>query len=86
MNQREDKPGDFLLFAVTEKKNEKGPDYTGHIITPDGVKKRVAAWKRKSGNGLVFLSGNVEFEERSFGQGSKSGYGGSSRRDDDIPF
>jgi hypothetical protein len=76
--QYEDRPGDVAAFPVKQKKNPKGPDYTGYHITLDGVRMRVALWQRANG----MLSGKVEEERDRPPQGSSTP---SSRRDD-IPF
>lgn len=44
-----------VLFPVTEKKNEKGPDFTGNI-TVGGKKYRLSAWSGVSGSGRPYTS------------------------------
>ena len=39
----EKKDGDIAIYAVKEKKNERGPDFTGTALI-DGVEKDVALW------------------------------------------
>ncbi|OCX68142.1 hypothetical protein A6M27_17040 [Acidithiobacillus thiooxidans] len=48
-----------ILFPEKDKKNEKGPDVTGHT-TVGGVKYRTAGWKRTSKSGDPFYSVNFE--------------------------
>lgn len=75
--QYEDRPGDVALFKVRDKKNPRGPDYTGYHITLDGKRMRVAVWERNGG----VLSGKIE-EDRQPPPNS----GQSRDRRDEIPF
>ena len=50
------KPGTFSLFAVREKKSEKGPDYTGNGVLLDGTAVQISGWKRTSKSGTTYLS------------------------------
>jgi hypothetical protein len=58
----EQRPGDLSIFAETDKKNEKAPDWRGTMIVPDdakpGDKLEVALWA-KGGRGTM-LAGSVK--------------------------
>lgn len=58
----EQRPGDISVFAETDKKNEKAPDWKGTMIVPDdakpGDKLEVAFWA-KGGRGTM-LAGSVK--------------------------
>jgi hypothetical protein len=58
----EQRPGDISIFAETDKKNEKAPDWRGTMIVPDdakpGDKLEVALWA-KGGRGTM-LAGSVK--------------------------
>jgi uncharacterized protein (DUF736 family) len=45
-----------VMFPETEKKSERGPDFTGKLQV-EGKEYRIAAWKRKArSSGKPFLS------------------------------
>ena len=44
------------LFKNDKRGNDKAPDYTGEYTTPEGKKRRVAAWIRKSKGGKTYMS------------------------------
>ena len=44
-----------VLFATTEKKNDKYPDYTGNMVI-GGKPMNIAGWKKVSQAGKPFLS------------------------------
>ena len=48
------------LFKSDKKGNEKAPDYTGDIYDANGKKRRIAAWLRKSGSGMTYMSLKIE--------------------------
>ena len=58
----EQRPGDISVFAETDKKNEKAPDWKGTMIVPDGVqpgdKLEVAVWAK--GDRGTMLAGSVK--------------------------
>lgn len=58
----EQRPGDISIFAETDKKNEKAPDWKGTMIVPEGAqpgdKLEVAVWA-KGGRGTM-LAGSVK--------------------------
>lgn len=56
------KDGSGTLFKVQEKKNEKGPDYTGDAMI-GGEVYRMAAWIRESESGRKYMSFKFEPKE-----------------------
>jgi hypothetical protein len=58
----EQRPGDISIFAETDKKNEKAPDWKGTMIVPEGVqpgdKLEVAVWAK--GDRGTMLAGSVK--------------------------
>ena len=54
------KPGNISLFKNDKGDNEKRPDYTGSMKTPDGVELQVSMWFTESQNGLKYMSGKVQ--------------------------
>lgn len=78
----EQRPGDISVFAETDKRNEKAPDWKGTMIVPDdakpGDKLEVAFWA-KGGRGTM-LAGSVKPpRQRESGDDSFSG-----RRDEGM--
>lgn len=49
------KNGDIAVFAVKEKKNERGPDWTGTALI-DGVEKQVSFWQKSP----TMLAGQIK--------------------------
>lgn len=92
----EQRPGDLSVFAETDKKNDKAPDWRGTMIVPDdakpGDKLEVALWA-KGGRGTM-LAGSVKQprqrdEAQAFRGPVSGGVAGSDRDDpfsDSIPF
>ena len=91
----EQKPGDLAIFKEREKRNERGPDWRGTMVVPEGVKPgdklEVAVWAK--GNNGTMLAGSVKPERQrdssfpSGGGGNDRGGGGRVPRDDgDDPF
>jgi hypothetical protein len=61
----EDRRGWVALFKNKSKSEEKHPVFTGVCVLETGQKVSVAAWKRKTKNGDVFLSVSIQtFRER----------------------
>ncbi len=56
MPKYEDKPDTGVLFWQENKKSENHPDATGHVISPNGIRRDLAAWLKTSKNGLEYLS------------------------------
>jgi len=55
MSTYEQRDGDIAVFAVKEKKNPKGPDFTGRALI-DGVEKDVSLWWKSE----TMLAGQVK--------------------------
>jgi uncharacterized protein (DUF736 family) len=56
----ETRRGWVALFKNKRKTEEKHPDFTGVCVLETGQKVAVAAWKRKTTNGEVYLSVNIK--------------------------
>jgi len=76
------KDGTGTLFKVQDKKNERGPDYTGDCMI-GGEVFRMAAWIKESESGRKFMSFNFEPKEE---QQSRPAAKPRPVEDDDIPF
>jgi uncharacterized protein (DUF736 family) len=74
--------GSGTLFKVQDKKNERGPDYTGDCMIVGEVF-RMAAWIRESESGRKFMSFKFEPKEE---QQSRPAAKPRPVEDDDIPF
>lgn len=57
MSNYEQKPNTWVLFQNDKKTAENQPDYKGTATLTDGTKKQIAAWKKVSSTGNVYLSG-----------------------------
>lgn len=51
------------LFVNDKKENDKQPDFTGNI-TVNGVKSRIAGWKKTSESGKNFIAIRVSESEQ----------------------
>jgi len=69
------------LFKEEEKKNEKGPDYTGMGLI-EGKELRLAAWINEAKSGKKYLS--IAFSEPMVQEAKQAK--ASVDDDDDIPF
>ena len=69
------KPGNISLFKNDKGDNEKRPDYTGSMKTPNGEELQVSMWLTESQSGLKYLSGKVQ-----------EPYGDAGSADDTVPF
>jgi len=69
------KPGNISLFKNDKGDNEKRPDYTGSMKTPNGEELQVSMWLTESQSGLKYLSGKVQ-----------EPYGEAGSADDTVPF
>ena len=69
------------LFKEEEKKNEKGPDYTGMGLI-EGKELRLAAWINETKSGKKYLS--IAFSEPMVQEAKQAK--ASTDDDDDIPF
>lgn len=76
------KDGTGTLFKVQDKKNERGPDYTGDCMI-DGTVYRMAAWIKESESGRKFMSFKFEPKEE---QQSRPAAKPRPVEDEDIPF
>jgi uncharacterized protein (DUF736 family) len=56
----EDRRGWVALFKNKNKTEDKHPDFTGICVLETGQKVSVAAWKRRTRNGDVFLSCSIQ--------------------------
>jgi uncharacterized protein (DUF736 family) len=78
--------GSGTLFKVQEKKNEKGPDYTGDCMI-GGEVYRMAAWIRESESGRKFMSFKFEPKEQQQAKPAKpASKGRYADEDSDVPF
>lgn len=59
----EQKPGDISIFAETDKRNDRAPDWKGSMIVPEGAKPgdklEVAMWAK--GDRGTMLAGSAKF-------------------------
>lgn len=76
------KDGTGTLFKVQDKKNERGPDYTGDCMI-GGEVFRMAAWIKESESGRKFMSFKFEPKEE---QQSRPAAKPRPVEDEDIPF
>lgn len=53
----EQKEGDIVIYAVKEKKNEKGPDWTGKALI-NGQEKDISLWIK--GSTGTMLAGQIK--------------------------
>jgi hypothetical protein len=64
-----DNTNKFTLFRA-KKNSEKSPDYSGEIDI-DGLKFRLAAWKRTSKSGIEYISGAVSSVDEEYSKKPK---------------
>lgn len=77
------KDGSGTLFKVLEKKNEKGPDYTGDCMI-EGTVFRMAAWIRESESGRKYMS--FKFEPKDEQAAKPAPKKSRHDEDSDVPF
>lgn len=77
------KDGSGTLFKVLEKKNEKGPDYTGDCMI-EGTVFRMAAWIRESEAGRKYMS--FKFEPKEEQAAKPAAKKSRPVEDSDVPF
>lgn len=77
------KDGSGTLFKVLEKKNEKGPDYTGDCMI-GGEVYRMAAWIRESESGRKYMS--FKFEPKEEPAAKPAPKKARPVEDEDVPF
>jgi uncharacterized protein (DUF736 family) len=77
--------GKGFLMKVSEKKSERGPDFTGKLELDDGQEIQVSAWVEESKSGKKYLSLSLQVHEE---ERAKPAPRGRTRDDldDDIPF
>jgi hypothetical protein len=92
----EQRAGDIAVFKETDKKNEKGPDWKGTMIVPEGVKPgdklEVAFWAK--GDRGTMLAGSAKpgrsqadrQQVENFREGGSSGFSGRAGRLADDAF
>jgi hypothetical protein len=72
------------LFKEVDKKNERGPDYTGDCMI-DGTVYRMAAWIKEGQSGRKFMSLNFQPKDQPVAKPAPA-----KRRpvedEDDVPF
>ena len=56
----EQKPGTIAVFKADKEGNDKRPDWTGNMKTPDGTELQVSLWISESQKGLTYLNGQVQ--------------------------
>lgn len=71
------------LFKVQDKKNERGPDYTGDCMI-NGEVMRMAAWIRESESGRKYMS--FKFEPKEEQAAKPAPKKSRPAEDEDIPF
>ena len=57
MSQYERRDGDAVLYLERNKKNERGPDWTGTVLL-NGIEYRLSMWSK--GNNGTMLAGKIE--------------------------
>ncbi len=90
----EQKEGDIVIYAVKEKTNERGPDWTGKALV-NGEEKQVSFWIKSD----TMLAGQIKDKYKPDFQGVKdqvsksdATYGKATKglardeMEDDIPF
>ena len=53
----------FSLFENDKKGNDRAPDWKGKGLL-NGKEVKIAVWKKTSGSGISYLSGNIEEVEK----------------------
>lgn len=78
------KEGDIVVFEVKDKKNPKGPDWTGKALI-NGVEKQVSLWIKSD----TMLAGQIRDKYQSDYSAAKKAVEEAPRTyvdDSDIPF
>ena len=60
MDKYVQKDGKVSLFVNDKEGNDKRPDYTGTLKTPEGKEFKISLWHSVSQKGTKYLSGNVD--------------------------
>lgn len=84
----EQKPDFGVLFKNDRKEKDNQPDYTGDYTTPDGQKRRIAAWVKEGKNGKYM---SLRFSDPQQRREPPADYGAQEPKPeqpefDDIPF
>jgi len=90
----ETKKGTGALFRNNRKTNEKQPDWTGNVVTPNGEELTISLWVRTSSKGTEYLSAAISepFKKADNGKSetpkSKPMVNSAdlTPKDDDLPF
>jgi hypothetical protein len=80
MDKYVQKDGTVSLFNNDKEGNDKRPDYTGNMKTPDGKEYKISLWHSESQKGTKYLSGKVDVPYNP--NGDAPSQGSSS----DVPF
>ncbi len=59
MDKYVQKAGTISVFKGDKEGNDKRPDWSGNLKTPDGKDFQVALWISESQKGTIYLSGKV---------------------------
>jgi len=81
MDKYVQKAGTVSLFTNDKEGNDKRPDYTGNMKTPDGKEFKISLWNSVSQKGTNYLSGKVDIPYNP--NGDAPSQGSSS---DAVPF
>ena len=81
MDKYVQKAGTVSLFTNDKEGNDKRPDYTGNMKTPDGKEYKISLWNSVSQKGTNYLSGKVDIPYNP--NGDAPSQGSSS---DAVPF
>ena len=81
MDKYVQKDGTVSLFNNDKEGNDKRPDYTGNMKTPDGKEYKISLWNSVSQKGTNYLSGKVDIPYNP--NGDAPSQGSSS---DAVPF
>ena len=81
MDKYVQKDGTVSLFSNDKEGNDKRPDYTGNMKTPDGKEFKISLWNSVSQKGTNYLSGKVDIPYNPNGDAPSQGSGS-----DAVPF
>ena len=80
MDKYVQKNGTVSLFINNKDGNDKRPDYTGNMKTPEGQEFQVSLWNSVSQKGTKYLSGKVDLPYNPNGDAPSRGSAS------DVPF
>jgi hypothetical protein len=84
MSGYQQKEGDIVVYKVKEKRNEKGPDFTGKALI-NGEEKDVAFWIK--GTSGTMLAGTIKPKFKpNFDEARQAVKGTPTKFDDDLPW